>query len=677
MNEFLQKLIKSFFSKNNVYYLYLRLDFIMENVKLFEKNLNAIKSYDIDLYNQLVSLPSNDGALSLAYTKQNEPNLLYKNYPLHSPNGAIDEATNIIKSLNVNENNLNTFIVFGLGFGYLLDELHTKYCDSPIIVYEPNVQILRTVLETVDFQNTLNAYNVRIATNINMFRNHMLNLCSSQSNLKVAYLESYKQLYTNEMLDFVNQAHTTYKILKFNLNFLANSSMSFFSQIIEHLDKKIHLPEFGKLENKLKNKPAIIVSGGPSLSKNIDTIKKYRDKVCIFAVGTAYKTLKRNGITPDFVNIIELNNCSEQILNEDIENINFISEVYTNKVFFEKPFKRHFITYSRENPSNIWFEKLISNNSNEKKYETKGTVAYNALFCAKMAGCNPIILIGQDLAYTSGKLYADSSPYCEFKCKYNENTRKYSVYINDYEKLKKDLFDGKNETEEHKKKYIDYKLDELNRRIITVKGQSGKDLPSDFGFGIFIEYFQDFAFRYGKDKNLKLYNASTGGSQINGFENVALEDVLEHFDNSFCVDEILNNIDLSVKIDENKVYEKIKKEIEILNQVKNDLLDSQKAYLHYKNEINHSKTLTSNAAKNLKKVLDVVDNIYTTISSKNTIVLLTCIKHTQKLNDLFRYLENEQLDYNSQKMIIKIMDSLYKGLLTNIEKVVEKLKTYI
>lgn len=650
----------------------------MENITLLEKNLSSIKSYDMDLYNQLISFPANDGTLSLAYTKQNEPNLLYKNYPIHSMDSAIDEAKNVIKSLNANKNNLNTFIVFGLGFGYLLDELHTKYCDSPIIVYEPNVQILRTVLETVDFQNTLNSYNVRITTNINMFRNHMLSMCSSQSNLKVAYLESYKQLYTNEMLDFVNQAHTTYKILKFNLNFLATSSMSFFSQIIEHLDKKIHLPEFGKLENKLENKPAIIVSGGPSLSKNIDTIKKYRDKVCIFAVGTAYKTLKRNGINPDFVNIIELNNCSEQILNENIENINFISEVYTNKVFFEKPFKRHFITYSYENPSNIWFEKLISKDSNiAKKYETKGTVAYNALFCAKMAGCNPIILIGQDLAYTNGKLYADSSPYCEFKCKYDKNTKKYSVYINDYEKLKKDLFDGKNETEEHKKKYIDYKLNELNRRIITVKGQDGKDLPSDFGFGIFIEYFQDFAYRYGKNKNLKLYNASTGGAQIDGFENVLLDDVLKDCNNYFSVDEILNTIDLSVEIDENKVYEKIKKEIEILNQVKNHLLDSKKAYMNYKNEINRSKILTSKAAKNLHKVLGIIDKIYTTISSKNPIVLLTCIKYTQKLNDLFRYLENEQLDYNSQKMIIKIMDSLYKGSLTNIEKVIEKLGTYI
>ena len=146
----------------------------MENNTLFQKNLNSIKAYDIDLYQELISLPSNDGTLSLNYTNKNEPNLLYKNYPLHSMEGAIDETKKVIKSLNVNENNLNTFIIFGLGFGYLLDEIYTKYSnDFSIIVYEPNIQILRTVLETVDFQNTLNANNVRITTNINMFRNHM------------------------------------------------------------------------------------------------------------------------------------------------------------------------------------------------------------------------------------------------------------------------------------------------------------------------------------------------------------------------------------------------------------------------------------------------------------------------------------------------------------------------
>lgn len=649
----------------------------MEDSILFEKNLNSIKSYDIDLYNELISLPSNDGTLSLDYTKHNEPNLLYKDYPIHNMDGAINEAQKVIDSLNINENDINTFIIFGLGFGYLLDEIHTKYSSSTIIVYEPNIQILRTVLEIVDFQNTLNAYNIRITTNTNMLRNHMLNLCSSQSNLKVAYLESYKQLYTSEMLDFVNQAHTTYKILKFNLNFMANSSMRFFEQIIEHLDKKIHLPEFGKLENKLANKPAIIVSGGPSLNKSIDIIKKYREKVCLFAVGTAFKTLKRNGINPDFVNIIELNNCSEQIANEDIENINFISEVYTNKTFFEKKYKHHFITFSHENPSNIWFERLISDTSSYKKYETKGTVAYNALFCAKMAGCNPIILIGQDLAYTNGKLYADNSPYSEFKCKYDENTKRYSVVINDYDKLVQDVFGNKEEKEEVKHGYLNNKLKDLNRRIITVKGQDGKDLPSDFGFGIFVEYFQDFAYRFGKDKTLKLYNASNGGAQINGFENVKLEDVLKDFNSSFSVDEILDNVDLSTHINEEKVYEKIKNEINVLNQVKDDLINSKPAYIRYKKEINRSKILTSNAAKDLKKVLGVVDNIYTTLSHKNTIVLTTCIKHTQKLNDLFRYLEDKKLDYSSQKMIIEVMDSLYQGSLRNIEKVINKLECYI
>lgn len=648
----------------------------MSNNILFEKNLNAIKAYDMDLYNELISLPSNDGTLSLDYTKQNEPNLLYKDYPLHSMEGAIDESQKIIEDLEVNEKDLNTFIIFGLGFGYLLDELHTKYSDSSIIVYEPNIQILRTVLETVDFQNTLNAYNIRITTNTNMFRNHMLCLCSSQSNLKVAYLESYQQLFTNQMLDFVNQAHKTYKILKFNLNFMANSSIKFFTELIENLDKKIQLPEFSKLENKLKNKPAIIVSGGPSLSQNIDIIKKYRDKVCIFAVGTAYKALKRNGINPDFVNIIELNNCTEQVLGEDLESINFISEAYTNRHFYDLKFKNHFVTFSSENPANLWYEELISN-KRANKYETKGTVAYNALFCAKIAGCNPIILIGQDLAYTNGKLYADNSPYCEFKCKYDENLKKYSVYINNFEKLKNDLFKYKDVSDEQKDSYINYKLNELNRRIITIKGQDGKNLPSDFGFGIFIEYFQDFAFRYGIDKKLKLYNASTGGAQINGFENVILENILENFDDDFSLDEILNEIDLKFNINKNDFYQKIKSEIDILKKVQSELLDIKPTYENYKKEIKRAKILTSNAAKNLQKVLRVIDNIYVNLSSKYKIVLLTCIKNTQKLNDFFKFLEKQELDFNTQKLIIEQIDNFFKEALLNIEKVVKKLESYI
>ena len=648
----------------------------MENNPVFEKNLNAIRKYDTELYNELKSMPSNDGTLSLGYTLKNEPDLLFNDYPLHNVEGALDEAENIIKSLNINENDLNTFIVFGLGFGYLLDELHTQYSDSSIIVYEPNLQILRTVMETVDFHDTLNANNVRITSNINMFRSHMLGLCSSQSCLKVAYLDSYKTLFPSQMLEFLKQSETTYKIIKFNLNFLADSSMKFFSQIIEHLDKKIHLPQFALIKNKLKDKPAIIVSGGPSLSKNIDIIKKYRDKVCIFAVGTAYKALKRNGINPDFVNIIEVNNCSEQIANEDIENINFISEAYTHKTFYEKKFKRHFITYSSENPSNLWLQQLISD-TNEDKYETKGTVAYNALFCAKMAGCNPIILIGQDLAYPDGKLYADNSVYSEFKCIYDENTKKYRVIINDYNKLLNDIYGSKEEQEDIKHGYIKYKLEELNRRIITVKGQEGKDLPSDFGFGIFIEYFNDFAFRYGGKNNLKLYNASQGGAQIDGFENIKLEDLLKNYNESFCVEDILKNIDLTPDIDEIRIHEKIKKEIDILNRVKSDLLNTKPAYINYKKEIKRAKILTLDAAKDLKKVLCVVDNIYTNLSSKNKIVLTTCIKNTHKLNDLFRFLEKQELDYNSQKMIIKVLDKLYKESLDNIEKVVSKLESFL
>ena len=44
-------------------------------------------------------------------------------------------------------------------------------------------------------------------------------------------------------------------------------------------------------------------------------------------------------------------------------------------------------------------------------YIIKGSGSYCALFSAYMAGCNPIIFAGQDLAYSDGKCYSSDSAF--------------------------------------------------------------------------------------------------------------------------------------------------------------------------------------------------------------------------------------------------------------------------
>lgn len=75
------------------------------------------------------------------------------------------------------------------------------------------------------------------------------------------------------------------------------------------------------------------------------------------------------------------------------------------------------------------------------------------------------------------------------------------------------------------KEFIEMKLDELNQSITFVKGQNGQMMPSDSNYAGFVQYFEEFAYEKRlHSPELELYNASVGGAQINGFENLSLED---------------------------------------------------------------------------------------------------------------------------------------------------------
>jgi hypothetical protein len=150
------------------------------------------------------------------------------------------------------------------------------------------------------------------------------------------------------------------------------------------------------LYDKFKDKPAVIVSTGPSLKKNISLLKGIEDKALIISVDASLKLLLENGINPHMVTSLEREHEVQQFFeNIDAEKV---KDVYmtTCPVLYNHVYKSYNgpkIMAYRNFDHFKWMgiEKGI--------LDIKLSSANMAFVIAKALGCNPIILVGQDLAY--------------------------------------------------------------------------------------------------------------------------------------------------------------------------------------------------------------------------------------------------------------------------------------
>ncbi len=635
----------------------------MENYVL-KNNLLAISKYSPKLAEKIKNITKLNSQIELLQNENGLYNLSYNGFFIHDNQNPENEAKNILDSIKKNDlNSIN--IIFGLGLGYVFTEFGEN-AKGKIIVFEPSLEILRSTLELVDLTQYLNKPEVYIVNDLDDFQNFFKLHFTFNMHTQFVFLNFYKAVFVEEFNKILYETKSMQRICEAHVSVQRKYGTEFYYSAIEGLSKKINIPPLGMLSNIFKDKPALVVSAGPSLHKNIEFIKKYRNKFVLFAVGTAYKALKRNGIEPDFLNIIERKDNSSQLLDTDTSNLNFISETYTNTAFYKKDYKRKFLTFSQENPVNTWVADLLGINYFD--YETKGTVSYSAMYSAKTMGCNPIILIGQDLAYVDNRCYSKDSIYGDVYCKLDELTNKYvldvpnledfaSRYVSNYETIDKTLA----------LEIAKGCLQQLQQRIVTVGGLNGELLPTSSDYMLFISYFRDFALRYNKEINL--INASDGGAFIEGFEFQKLENILSSLSEDIDVEAILSKINLDYNPDLKRVTEKISSDIEVLKKALDIFEDGKKSIKNYKTELNRYKKLTIEVHKYLKKCLDYFVTLNNVHQQKSKIFEMSVYNEKMTLSWLLKEKDN-QYDYETQKQIGEAFEAYYNNGCEKIKKVI-------
>ncbi|MCX7922362.1 MAG: DUF115 domain-containing protein [Clostridia bacterium] len=424
-------------------------------------------------------------------------------------------------------------IVFGMGFGFHLEVLLTSFENKKVIVVEPNMELFYQLLQVKNLELIIRKSEIFVDERIEsiLSRVHALLWDTEKGDIQCEPLDVYGEMFW----DIWDELRS--KFIKLAQNFNVDiATRRRFGELwvhnnIKNANRLFDSSNAGGLVGKFKGIPGILVSAGPSLAKNVHLLNGLKDKAVIMAAGTAAKILEDYGVTPHFMVGIDAQeeeaNIHRAIKSQDIYFI-YSNQVATGSVEgYTGP--KFLMNY----PVDLYTAEFLKFAGIDSEFFLNGPSVSNT--CADILykmGCDPIIIVGQDLAYSGGKHYAG---------------------------------------EEHGTDLRNIE-DPGSLGYIPTKDIHGKDVYTTLGFITMKNWFETY-FEGIKD-NAEVINATEGGLDIKYAKNDTLINVLNnHTFDIKGVDEVVKKIyeqnllsrEISHKFIEYKEY--IKNEIKNLEQM--------------------------------------------------------------------------------------------------------------
>lgn len=391
---------------------------------IYKENLNALKKR-YPKYAELIEkteIGKNYIAVTTG-TKQKfnvycvENNIFY--YDQEDPDKDIKQQMEL---LGIKNARIALFLGFGLGYevDYFAKFLSKAEGTQFIFIVEKDIELFKIALTYINYTPMIYAKNIKILLGETPEDLFTCFESTYRANNNILYfLKCIQPIYHESSIKINNDYYmgalnALRKSVVYMLDFFGNDphdSLIGFDNIIDNIDEIVKNPGISLLFNKFKGKPAIIVSTGPSLNKNKHLLKNLQDKAFIICPDASLKILLDMGVRPHLVTALERVEASVKLITgftkEQVEDVYYAATpVVLRDCYRNYPGPRLIVYRNYDHFRWLGIDKGICDIK-----QSSGNMAFKL---ASEMGCDPIILIGQDLAYSrDGSTHASGAIYGE------------------------------------------------------------------------------------------------------------------------------------------------------------------------------------------------------------------------------------------------------------------------
>ncbi len=336
---------------------------------------------------------------------------------------------------------------YGFGNGILFKALLQNKNHQHIVVFEKDIEIIWIMFHILDFSNELQSARLMVLENDKLQAQDYTELCSSKPFFqfsRIYFLELMSHYYERFHEDILGLNKKLAENFKNSIVSYGNDpldALQGIEQFVYNLPQMITHPSYKELLSKRKgiSDTAIIVSTGPSLTKQLPLLKKYASKATIFCADSSYPILAKHGIKPDYVCMLERTEITAEFFNHDFgefdKDIVFVCAgvVHPKAIEYLKGRNRKYLII----PRYLYFPIYIKLKYFDFLYNTP-SVAHMSYFLSVLLNHKNIIFIGQDLAYAeNGNSHPDDY----------QNSANYESQM--YEHILTEAYGGKKEIKTH------------------------------------------------------------------------------------------------------------------------------------------------------------------------------------------------------------------------------------